>query len=137
MTTKAGESEMRSYTRIRKRFGAERSRILGRLMFPVLMLASLLLALSPPAEAQQTPPADGEATLFQNVRIFDGKGSTLSTPSNVLVRGNKIERISASPIAPDAGTREIDGGGRTLMPGLIDVHWHAMLIRPTPADRSA
>jgi len=103
-------------------------------MFPVLMLASLLLALSPPAEAQQTPPADGEATLFQNVRIFDGKGSTLSTPSNVLVRGNKIERISASPIAPDAGTREIDGGGRTLMPGLIDVHWHAMLIRATPAE---
>ena len=27
----------------------------------------------------------------------------------------------------------IDGGGRTLMPGLIDVHWHAMLVRPTPA----
>ena len=28
----------------------------------------------------------------------------------------------------------IDGGGRTLMPGLIDAHWHAMLVRPTPAQ---
>ena len=27
----------------------------------------------------------------------------------------------------------IDGGGRTLMPGLIDMHWHTMLVRPTPA----
>ena len=25
----------------------------------------------------------------------------------------------------------IDGGGRTLMPGLIDNHWHTMLVRPT------
>jgi imidazolonepropionase-like amidohydrolase len=27
----------------------------------------------------------------------------------------------------------IDGGGRTLMPGLIDMHWHTMMVRPTPA----
>jgi len=98
------------------------------------MLAALLVALSPPGEAQRTPPAESEATLFRSVRIFDGKSSTLSTSSNVLVRGNKIERISTSPITVDAGTRVIDGGGRTLMPGLIDVHWHAMLIRPTPAE---
>src|SRR6476646_7636911 len=26
----------------------------------------------------------------------------------------------------------IEGRGRTLMPGLIDVHWHAMLARPNP-----
>jgi imidazolonepropionase-like amidohydrolase len=100
----------------------------------ILTLAALLVALSPRCEAQRTLPAESEATLFRNVRIFDGKSSTLSTPSNVLVRGNKIERISTSPITVDAGTRVIDGGGRTLMPGLIDVHWHAMLIRPTPAE---
>jgi len=32
----------------------------------------------------------------------------------------------------DAKVTVIDGGGRTLMPGLIDAHWHAMLVRPTP-----
>jgi len=53
----------------------------------------------------------------------------------VLVRGNKIERISSTPIAVDrrADTVLIDGGGRTLMPGLIDMHWHTMFVRPTPA----
>src|SRR5215470_1389444 len=72
--------------------------------------------------------------LFQNVRVFDGKSGTLSGPSNVLVRGNKIERISTAPIPTDrsARTQIIEGSGRTLMPGLIDAHWHAMLIRPNP-----
>ena len=28
----------------------------------------------------------------------------------------------------------IAGNGRTLMPGLIDAHWHAMLIRPNPVQ---
>jgi imidazolonepropionase-like amidohydrolase len=68
-------------------------------------------------------------TLFSNVRIFDGKSDTLTAPSNVLVRGNKIERISTEPIATDrrADTKIIDGKGRTLMPGLIDAHVHTMM----------
>jgi imidazolonepropionase-like amidohydrolase len=77
--------------------------------------------------------------LFQNVRIFDGKSDTLSGPSNVLVRGNKIERISTAPIPTDrrAKTQIIEGSGRTLMPGLIDAHWHAMLIRSNSTEAIA
>src|SRR5215475_12617192 len=76
----------------------------------------------------------GPVTVFSNVRIFDGKSGKLSAPSHVLVRGNIIEKISDKPIPTDrrADTTLIDGGGRTLMPGLIDMHWHAMLVRPTP-----
>jgi imidazolonepropionase-like amidohydrolase len=75
-------------------------------------------------------------TLFKNVRIFDGKSDKLTGTSNVVVRGNIIERISVATIqsAADAGVTVIDGGGRTLMPGLIDAHWHAMMIRSTPAQ---
>ena len=79
-------------------------------------------------QAQQ-PPATGNATLFLNVRVFDGKSSVLSPSSSVLVQGNTIERISTSPI--DAGATGsvtvINGGGRVLMPGLIDAHWHAIM----------
>jgi imidazolonepropionase-like amidohydrolase len=96
----------------------------------------LACGLTPQLGAQSPPPA---TTVFENVRIFDGKGGQLSGPSYVLVRGNKIERISSTPIATDrrADTVPIDGGGRTLMPGLIDAHWHAMLVRPTPAAAMA
>ncbi|MFC4527257.1 amidohydrolase family protein [Dyella halodurans] len=74
--------------------------------------------------------------VFNNVHVFDGKSASLSGPSNVLVRGNRIEKISTTAIPADAakGATIIDGGGRTLMPGLIDAHWHAMLVRPSPAQ---
>src|SRR5215831_2587710 len=79
--------------------------------------------------AQDSQPG---AVLFEDVRIFDGKSSGLSGPSNVLIRGNKIEKISTAPIPVDqtSNTRIINGGGRTLMPGLIDMHWHTMFVRP-------
>lgn len=107
-----------------------------------LVWVAFLLSLCPAGQAQEAPgarpstPSGGAVTLFQNVRVFDGKSTTLSGPRNILVRGNKIERISADPIPTDgsATTMLIDGGGRTLMPGLIDAHWHAMLIRVTPAQ---
>jgi imidazolonepropionase-like amidohydrolase len=80
----------------------------------------------PSAQAQQNA-----AVLFRNVRIFDGKSAAVSTPSNVLVKAGKIEKISTSEIAADDAQR-VNGDGRVLMPGLIDAHWHAMLVRPTP-----
>jgi imidazolonepropionase-like amidohydrolase len=104
-----------------------------------LVFAVLLLGLCRTGQAQVAPGASpstgGTITLFQNVRIFDGKSAALSAPVNVLIRGNIIEKISAEAIATErrADTVLIDGGGRTLMPGLIDMHWHTMLVRPTPA----
>ncbi len=96
-----------------------------------VMLALALFALPAPTFAQQE--AAEPATLFQNVRIFDGRTAALSAPSHVLVQGNTIARISTSPITAETGATVIEGGGRILMPGLIDAHWHAMMARPTPA----
>ncbi len=77
-------------------------------------------------QAQENTP---NSVLFENVRIFDGTSRSLSPASNVLVRGNLITRISreAIPVDRKSGVRVIQGGGRTLMPGLIDAHWHAMM----------
>src|SRR3569623_138164 len=102
---------------------------------PIVAALALSSTILSPKAYSQTAPQSG-TTLFQNVRIFDGKGSSLSPASNVLIKGNIIERISTAPIDPEPGTTVIAGGGRTLMPGLIDAHWHAMLIRPTPAQAS-
>jgi imidazolonepropionase-like amidohydrolase len=95
------------------------------------IVLAMIVAFLSPAHTQTPPP-----TLFENVRIFDGKSGRLSAPSQVLVQGNKIARISATPLVLDeaAGAVRIDGGGRTLMPGLIDAHWHTMMVRPTAAQ---
>jgi imidazolonepropionase-like amidohydrolase len=102
----------------------------------LVLAGALTIGHSSAAVAQpQSPTRDRNApVLFENVRIFDGKSATLSGPSHVLVRGNVIERISADPIdvAAETGVRVLPGSGRVLMPGLIDMHWHAMMVRPTP-----
>ncbi|MCP3401005.1 amidohydrolase family protein [Bradyrhizobium sp. CCGB20] len=91
----------------------------------LLGIAGAVFGLFSPALAQQD-----SAVLFRNIRIFDGKTASLSAPSSVLVRNKIIEKISAGDMTATA--QVIDGGGRVLMPGLIDAHWHAMLVRPTP-----
>jgi imidazolonepropionase-like amidohydrolase len=85
------------------------------------------MGLSGAARSQGTALAKGDAALFRNVRIFDGKNPTLSVSSDVLVRRNIIERISTASIAAEPGMTVIAGAGRTLMPGLIDAHWHSFM----------
>jgi len=94
---------------------------------------------SPDAAGAATAAPKVAVTLFKNVRIFDGKAEKLSDTSNVMVRGNIIERVSSDAIQSpaDANVTVIEGGGRTLMPGLIDAHWHAMMIRSAPAQAIA
>ena len=70
------------------------------------------------ADTQSRPTT----TLFANVQVFDGINDTLSAV-DVLVVDNKIERVAAD-ITPPEGATLVDGGGRTLMPGLIDSHVH-------------
>lgn len=71
-------------------------------------------------------------TLFVNVHIFDGVSEKRLENASVLVEGNLIKRVSRDNIDVP-GAKVIDGGGRTLMPGLIDAHVH-MTITESIAD---
>ncbi|HMQ94571.1 MAG TPA: amidohydrolase family protein [Amaricoccus sp.] len=95
------------------------------------MLRPIALAM---ALALSGGTAQADVVLFENVRVFDGTSAELSQPMNVLVRDNLIERISPDAIEAEPGATVIDGAGDTLMPGLIDAHWHTTLVRPTPAE---
>ena len=82
--------------------------------------------------------AEGDAAnqlLFTNVMIFDGVNETRMA-GNVLVEGNLIKKVSAEAInAPEATV--ISGGGRTLMPGLIDMHTHLSAFLPLAYAKSS
>jgi len=85
------------------------------------MLMGLILAV--PAMAADKVPA--ARTLFTHVNVFDGEHEKLIGNANVLIEGNLIKQVSTQEIAADGAT-VIDGKGRTLMPGLIDAHYHPM-----------
>lgn len=70
--------------------------------------------------------ADGKPVLLKNFKVFDGKSAAYLEGRDVLVSGNRIEDlVGQGETVADAEI--IDCGGRTLMPGLIDAHWHTIL----------
>ncbi len=62
--------------------------------------------------------------VFTNVNIFDGEADKLALNQRVLVEGNLIKAIGDETLKARKDASVIDGGGRTLMPGLIDSHTH-------------
>jgi imidazolonepropionase-like amidohydrolase len=87
----------------------------------IVLAGILLITAHRPVSAQDEAPSQ---ILFTNVNVFDGTSDGLHEGTNVLVEGNLIKTISNSPIQAASGATVIDGGGRTLMPGLIDAHVH-------------
>lgn len=63
-----------------------------------------------------------------NVRILDVAHGTLTEPATVVVRNGRIAGIGHADGDVPEGARTIEGGGRTLMPALWDMHGH---IRPS------
>jgi imidazolonepropionase-like amidohydrolase len=97
-----------------------------------IICTSAYIAVSSIAIAQEDAPAQ---TLFTNVQVFDGVNEERMA-GNVLVEGNLIKQVSADAInAP--GAVVIDGGGGTLMPGLIDMHSHLSIMEGMLEGRDA
>ena len=83
------------------------------------------LALPGRAGAQPAPAQPSRHTLFTNFRLFDGKSGALREGLRLLVEDNRIKAVAASGLVAPDGAQVIDCGGRVIMPGLIDAHWHA------------
>lgn len=67
----------------------------------------------------------GRTWLIQNGRIFVGDGKVIENGS-VLIRRGKIEKIfeGTSPDAKSLNAEKLDAAGKTILPGLVDVHVH-------------
>ena len=93
----------------------------------LVLLATCCITVPASLAAQEEAPPQ---VLFTNVNVFDGYSESLQSGLNVLVEGNLIKTVSSSTISAPGAT-VIDGGGRTLMPGLIENHAHLMLMGPS------
>jgi imidazolonepropionase-like amidohydrolase len=78
------------------------------------------------ASAKAAPAPASRSILFTNFRLFDGTSSGLRDGLFLLVEGTRIKEVGSGTPATPEGARVIHCGGRVIMPGLIDSHWHAM-----------
>ena len=67
--------------------------------------------------------------LFSDAQLFDSLSGELREGMHVLVEDDSIKEVSDRPIAGDR-EREVALAGRTLMPGLIDAHFHCIAAHP-------
>ena len=93
------------------------------------LIALVALFLSTGTSFAQTTKK--KTVLFTNVMVFDGTADKL-LKRDVLVEGNLIVKVSEEPLTIIASENAtiIDGGGNTLMPGLIDSHTHMNVMEP-------
>lgn len=90
--------------------------------------ASAGLGIFGAVRAQTPAPNDAPGpTVFTNVRVFDGTADALRDGLTVVVDGDRITAVQEASVPHPENARVIDGRGGTLMPGLIDAHWHATL----------
>lgn len=67
--------------------------------------------------------AQGSGLLLRDVRLVDGTGAP-ARATDVLVQGDSIAGIGRLPTSAARGLRVVEGGGRVLAPGFIDLHTH-------------
>ncbi|MCV9386291.1 metal-dependent hydrolase family protein [Reichenbachiella ulvae] len=93
---------------------------LNLILVLLFSLVQMVLAQSPPS------------IVIQNVDVFDGVNEKLIQGTDILVEGNLVKQIAKGIKVPD-GAEVIDGQGKTVIPGLIDAHWHTTYAY-TPAS---
>ncbi|MBL8291587.1 MAG: amidohydrolase family protein [Bryobacterales bacterium] len=77
--------------------------------------------------------AQDSVVVLKAARMFDGKSNQLTSPGLIVVRGRTIEAVGGT--AP-AGTRVVDLGDATLLPGFMDAHTHLAYSATGGAERA-
>ncbi|MCE2485994.1 MAG: amidohydrolase family protein [Desulfurellaceae bacterium] len=66
--------------------------------------------------------------LLKNARLIDGIADQAQSGVSILIDGERISQVASGEITAPPGTRIIDLGGKTVLPGLIDTHVHTTFM---------
>jgi imidazolonepropionase-like amidohydrolase len=91
------------------------------------VLAALVAACDPAADRPGAAPAD-QVTVLTGARLIDGTGGQPIENAVLVLRGERIESVGpAGSVTIPEGAEVIDVAGRTIMPGIINLHGHLAL----------
>jgi imidazolonepropionase-like amidohydrolase len=88
----------------------------GRLPIAVLVFVAALA----PVRSQSARPI-----VLDAARIVDGTGAPPIRAGRIVIHGDRITQVgTAASVAVPSGAEHVDLGDRTVLPGLIDLHFH-------------
>src|SRR6202046_1979096 len=98
----------------------------------ILVFFAALLGMTSAANAQSKSPI-----AIEHVTVIDGTGRPAIPDATVIIEGDRITRVSRTEIPIPAGAQRIDGRGKYLIPGMMDVHIHLHGGFAKPPDERA
>ena len=91
-------------------------KLLSRVL-SVLLILSLNLAI---LNSQDRP----QSLALINARLIDGTGREVMENASIIIKGNRFDRIVKGEINHSEYENVINVEGKTVLPGLIDTHYH-------------
>ena len=98
------------------------------IMLTLILLTQTLVSADMHKDSEAAKaPEHVQTMLIKNIKIFKGTSEELITGKDVVLVGNKIDKIILAGSNSGKYDQVIDGKGGYLTPGLIDNHWHCLL----------
>ena len=96
----------------------------------LLLSVATLILLTPAAVTARQAAGAGQTLVLSNVTVIDGGGGRPQPGRTLVISGGRIADIfKAGSKRPPAGAVVMDLGGRYVIPGLVDSHYHLLLNR--------
>ncbi|MBA2526273.1 MAG: amidohydrolase family protein [Pyrinomonadaceae bacterium] len=89
-----------------------------------LKAASVSLIISPGMVHRVAGAVVKDVVLIRNGHLIDGTGKEPNQNTSILIENGKFKEISRGNLRASAGALIIDAAGKTVLPGLIDMHAH-------------
>jgi dihydroorotase/N-acyl-D-amino-acid deacylase len=102
----------------------------------LLLLPFLAACARDSSSAERADAPSRYDVLIAGGTVIDGTGSA-PYRADVAISGDRIVRVSRSPLERDSATRVIDATGRVVAPGFIDLHAHLDPLLRLPGAESA
>ena len=94
-------------------------------MHGILRLSCVAFTVVMTVPAPLVPQTPTPSLVLENVRIIDGTGAAPIENGRVVITGDRITHVGPAVAAPaPPGAERINLAGRTVIPGLIDLHFH-------------
>ena len=92
---------------------------------PLVLFVALAACTEMPSTKSSDAAPSTDLVVFENVRVLSMTESGVIEDARVVVEGAQIKSVAAmSDGASPSGAQIVDGAGKTLMPGLADMHVH-------------